>query len=157
MTDESEYLTLFGLSDEMDKVFVKLLTPTAVAPCRVTSGAAGHDLTADVTTTIPASTRSLINTGVQMAIPTGYVGIIKSRSSMAFKHCLDVEAGVIDSDYRGEVKVLLHNDSADECVVHKGDRVAQMLLVEVPEFEIVVVDDLSATARGMGGFGSTGV
>lgn len=148
-----------GLSRQtkkMDKVFVKLLTPTAVAPCRVTSGAAGHDLTADVTVTIPASSRTLVNTGVQMAIPRQYAGIIKSRSSMALKRALDVEAGVIDSDYRGEVKVLLHNHSGEEQVVQKGDRIAQLLLVPVPALELVVTDDLSATARGIGGFGSTG-
>ena len=158
LSRQSFHRSLWSLppNKKMDKVLIKLLTPTAVAPCRVTSGAGGHDLTADVTITIPARSRTLVNTGVQMAIPKRYVGVIKSRSSMAFQRSLDVEAGVIDSDYRGEVKVLLHNNSGEEQVVKQGDRVAQMLIVPVPEFELVVTDDLSATARGMGGFGSTG-
>jgi dUTP pyrophosphatase len=140
----------------MDKVFVKLLTPTAVAPYRGTCGVAGYDLFADVTITIPACSRALVNTGVQMAIPTHFTGIIKSRSSMAFKHSLDAGTGVIDSAYRGEVRVLLHNTSEKEHVIHKGDQIAQMLIVPVPELDLVVVNDLSAIARDTWGFGSTG-
>ena len=68
---------------------------------------------------------------------------------MASKRSLDVEAGVIDSDYRGEVKVLLHNDSSVDQLVEKGDRIAQLLIIQVPELEFVVADDLSAAARGM--------
>lgn len=136
---------------------VQRLCATATLPYRATSGAAGYDITCTETVHIPPNERRLVSTGIAVAIPYGYVGILKSRSSMAWKRTLDVEAGVIDSDYRGEVKVLLHNaHPSAERVVTAGERVAQMLVVPVPEMALTECTCLPSTQRGQGGFGSTG-
>lgn len=137
---------------------VQRLCATATLPTRATSGAAGYDITCTETVSIPPNERRLVSTGIALAIPHGYVGVLKSRSSMAWKKTLDVEAGVIDSDYRGEVKVLLHNaHPSAERVVTSGERVAQMLVLPVPHLVVAECTCLSPTDRGHGGFGSTGV
>ena len=136
---------------------VHRLCANATLPYRATSGAAGYDITCTETVHIPPNERRLVPTGIAVAIPDGYVGIVKSRSSMAWKRTLDVEAGVIDSDYRAEVKVLLHNaHSSMERIVTAGERVAQMLLVAVPDMVVTERTCLPSTQRGQGGFGSTG-
>lgn len=137
---------------------VQRLCANATLPARATSGAAGYDITCTETVHIPPNERRLVSTGVAVAIPHGYVGILKSRSSMAWKRTLDVQAGVIDSDYRGEVKVLLHNaHPTAERIVTSGERVAQMLVLPVPHLSITECTSLPPTDRGHGGFGSTGV
>ena len=122
-------------------------------------GDAGYDLQAATDAVLAAGERKLVDTGIHCAIPLGMVGIIRDRSSMAVKGgvCL---AGIIDASYRGEVKVLLYNVSAEPLVIKAGDKIAQMLVVEhLPGEmgqEVDSLESLGETSRGSGGFGSTG-
>lgn len=134
---------------------VQKLSVHATIPVKGTTGAAGYDLFAVDEHVIAFGTRILIPTDIVMAIPEGYVGILKSRSSMAVKY-MDTEAGVIDSDYRGNVKVLIHNHGEHNYIVHKKDKIAQLLVIPAPNFEPQESLELSATDRGIAGFGSTG-
>ena len=140
---------------------IKRLKENAVLPKRETCGSAGHDLRACLTEDV------VIHPGETVKMPTGiaiemesnrYVAIIAARSSMAAKYGITMAngIGVIDSDYRGEISILLFNHSQEPFTVHPGDRVAQMLIVPVDLPEIVEADELSDTQRGTGGFGSTG-
>lgn len=133
-----------------------LLQDAAKVPTRATDGSAGYDVYSTKDVVVRAHSRTLVDTGVTIRIPVGHVGLLKSRSSLAWKRGLDVEAGVIDSDYRGEVKVLLHNATDTDATVAMGDRVAQLLVLRVALPTPVVVDALDETERGAGGFGSTG-
>ena len=103
--------------------------------------------------------RTAIPIGIRIAIPEGWEGQIRPRSGLAFRHGLSVPnaPGTIDSDYRGELKVLLINLGPDPIVIERGMRVAQMLITPAPQAEIKLVSDLDDTERGTGGFGSTGV
>lgn len=125
-------------------------------PERQTKGAAGYDLQASDDYILNANERKLISTGYAWHIDDGLVGIIKDRSSMAYKYGLSTMAGVIDSDYRGEVKVLLHNTLNVYQTIKKGDRIAQMVVVPHYSDKLQLIDDLDDTSRGSGGFGSTG-
>jgi dUTP pyrophosphatase len=110
--------------------------------------------------TVPARGKAVIPTGLAMAIPIGNYGRIAPRSGLAAKNFIDVGAGVIDADYRGEVKVLLFNFSEVDFKVNPGDRVAQLIIEKYTRTEIEEVtdgEDLNSTERGEGGFGSTGV
>lgn len=118
---------------------------------------AGYDLRSIEDTVIPANGSTNVNTGCCVEIPTGYVGIVKGRSGMTFKNNTEVcNAGVIDSDYRGEIKVKIHNLNEKPFVISKGDRIAQMLvipcLIEIAD----KVNTLNDTERGSNGFGSSG-
>ncbi len=119
-------------------------------------GDAGADLRSAVDITVPAQGRELVSTGIRLALPEGHVGLVWPRSGLAVKHGLDCGAGVIDSQYRGEVKVLLFNHSTVDHPIRKGDRIAQLLIQKVETVEFFAVDSLEDTARGEGGFGSTG-
>jgi dUTP pyrophosphatase len=119
-------------------------------------GDAGADLCAAADTVIPARGKMLVSTGIRLALPEGHVGLIWPRSGMAVKHGIDCGAGVIDSQYRGEVKVLLFNHSDGEHFIKQGDRIAQLLVQKVETVEFLPVDDLDATDRSSNGFGSTG-
>ncbi len=119
-------------------------------------GDAGADLCAAAETVIPARGKMLVATGIRLALPDGHVGLIWPRSGMAVKHGIDCGAGVIDSQYRGEVKVLLFNHSDREYFIKQGDRIAQLLVQKVETVEFLPVDDLDATDRCGNGFGSTG-
>ena len=138
---------------------VKKLTENAIIPQKANEYAAGYDLyssnTEDIV--IKAQGKSLIPTGISYAIPHGNYGRIAPRSGLAWKKHLDVGAGVIDSDYRGEVRVVLFNLAQEDYVVSPGDRIAQMIIEKVVPTQIVEVADLEETTRGAGGFGSTGV
>ena len=136
---------------------VKLMSETAKLPVRGSALAAGYDLSASVATVVPARGRALVKTDLSMAIPEGMYGRIAPRSGLAWKNFIDTGAGVIDSDYRGELKVLLFNHEDKEFEVKAGDRVAQLILEKIATPEVVAVDDLDATDRQAGGFGSTGV
>ena len=134
---------------------VKLLTPDAKAPERGTEGSAGYDLfSADEPRHLMSGKVSTISTGVSIKIPQGYVALIKPRSGLAVNHGVDTMAGVIDSDYRGELKVLL--TTHDGMVIHKGDKIAQLILIPCLMGDVMVVAELDETKRGSGGFGSTG-
>jgi len=129
----------------------------ALLPRRCSPGAAGIDLCAAEPATLPPGGRgALVRTGFACALPPGTVGIIKSRSSLAAKHDVEVGAGVIDEDYRGEVRVLLRNFGAEPFEVRRGDRVAQMVVLKLHAGPVQLCESLDDTARGQGGFGSTG-
>lgn len=134
---------------------VQKLSVHATLPTKGTAGSAGFDMYATDEHVVATGTRLLIPTDIAMSIPRGYVGILKSRSSMACKY-LDTEAGVIDSDYRGNIKVLLHNHGDTNYVVHKNDKIAQMLILPIVSLELEETDKLQDTSRGTEGFGSTG-
>ncbi|MGV7221159.1 MAG: dUTP diphosphatase [Nitrospinales bacterium] len=119
-------------------------------------GDAGADLQAGTDAVIPARGRALIPTGISVAIPQGYAGLVWPRSGLAVKQGLDSGAGVIDSQYRGEVKVLLFNHTDTDFKIKKGDRIAQLLIQKVESVQFTKVDELDDTHRGEGGFGSSG-
>ncbi len=141
---------------------IKKLDSMAVLPRYATPGAAGADLCAllggEPITVAPGET-VFVRTGLAMAIPAGYVGLIFARSGLACKQGLAPanKVGVIDADYRGEVMVALHNHSDAPRTVNPGDRIAQFLLMPVMVADIIETDTLEDTVRGAGGFGSTGM
>lgn len=139
---------------------VKLLDPRAKLPAYGSAGAAGADLyaLADDPITITPGETVMLHTGLAFAIPQGFVGLVCARSSMGAKKGLAPanKVGVIDADYRGEVRVALHNHSSVPQVVEDGDRVAQLLIVPYLTAEFSQAEELDGTARGAGGFGSTG-
>ena len=141
-------------------VGVKKLTDTAVLPRYGSEGAAGMDLSADMERPVfidPGKTR-LVSTGIAVAIPEGYFGALYARSGLAMKQGLRPAncVGVIDGDYRGPVGVALHNDSNEIRTVNPGDRIAQLVIQPYARAELKETDELPDTARGAGGFGSTG-
>jgi len=136
---------------------IRRLSSKARIPKRGSALAAGYDLYSAHDTAIIARGKALIDTDIQMMIPVGTYGRIAPRSGLASKNCIDVGAGVIDADYRGQVKVLLFNHSDVDFVVKEGDRVAQLILERIATPEVVEVDELEETVRGANGFGSTGV
>ena len=135
---------------------VQLLTPTARAPARQSDQAAGYDIHLDEDLVLFPKERKLVSTGIAVAIPYGYYGRIAPRSSLAVKKYIDIGAGVVDSDYRGEVKVFLIYSGQEKLVLERGDRIAQLILEKITLPEIEVVSFLDSTERGEGGFGSTG-
>lgn len=137
---------------------IKRLYENAKIPIRTTPSAAGYDLFATTDAVIKPHETVLIGTGWAIEIPTGYFGAIFARSGLATKEGLRPAncVGVIDSDYRGEVKVALHNDSEIVRSIAAGDRIAQLVLMNCYISSLDVVDELSDTSRGRGGFGSTG-
>lgn len=142
------------------KIQIKKLTETAILPERGSDYAAGYDLFADVKEQVellPHQT-AMIPTGLAMEIPEGYFGGIFARSGLASKEGLRPAncVGVVDADYRGEVKVALHNDGETVRVIAQGQKVAQLVVVPFLSVEFDEVDTLSDTVRGAGGFGSTG-
>ena len=144
----------------MDKISVKLLRPDARVPTYGTEASAGADLYACMQDKVEVGPGQsvMIPTGIAMEIPKGYAGLVFARSSMGAKRGLAPanKVGVIDSDYRGEIRVVLHNHSGEPQSVEPGERVAQLLIVPVftPGFQ--ETEKLSDTSRGAGGFGSTG-
>ena len=128
-------------------------------PAYATAGAAGMDVLSAEDVTIAPGARHAVATGLAMAIPAGFEVQVRPRSGLALKHGITVPntPGTIDSDYRGEVKVILINLSSEPFEVRRGDRVAQLVLAPVTRASWMPVDELDETARGAGGFGSTGV
>ena len=127
-------------------------------PSYASAGAAGLDVVAAETLTLAPGARHAVATGFSIAIPEGYEVQVRPRSGLALKHgitCLNTP-GTIDSDYRGEVKVILANLGAEPFEVVRGERIAQLVPAPVLKASFEEVDDLDATARGAGGFGSTG-
>jgi dUTP pyrophosphatase len=127
-------------------------------PGYATVGAAGMDVVAAEHVAIAPGARHAVATGLALAIPAGFEIQVRPRSGLALKHGVTVPntPGTIDSDYRGELKVILINHGATPFVVQRGDRIAQLVLAPVVQAEWVEVDELDTTARGAGGFGSTG-
>ena len=127
-------------------------------PAYATNGAAGMDVVAAEDIVLEPGGRAAIATGFALAIPTGYEVQVRPRSGLALKHgvtCLNTP-GTIDSDYRGEVKVILANLGQETFAVRRGDRIAQLVPAPVLRAELALVETLDETARGAGGFGSTG-
>lgn len=139
-----------------DHLLVKRLSPSATLPTRGSALAAGYDIYASAATTIPGRGQALVSTEISIAVPEGTYGRIAPRSGLAVKHGIQTGAGVIDADYRGEVRVLLFNHKDEDFQVEKGDRIAQLVLEVVRMSEVREVESLEETARGAGGFGSTG-
>ena len=144
----------------MSTISVKKLRSNAVLPTYGSQDAAGADLYAclDEAVTIAPHETVFIPTGIALEVPKGCAGLIYARSSMGAKRGLAPanKVGVIDSDYRGEIMVALHNHSQEDQVVNPGERVAQLIITPVFTPGFREVDDLSETDRGSGGFGSTG-
>ena len=139
---------------------VKKLKPGATVPTMGSKFAAGADLYSaeDADVVIEPSETKFIGTGLAMEIPEGYVGLVYARSGLACKRGLAPanKVGVVDSDYRGEIKVALHNHGKEAQTVEKGERIAQMVIAPYLSAEYEEADELSETERGEGGFGSTG-
>lgn len=136
------------------------LRDDAVAPRRANDGDAGFDLVAvEDHRLAPGGGRALVGTGLAIAIPEGFAGLVLPRSGLAINHgvtCANAP-GLIDSGYRGEIRVaLVNHDSLLEYVVHAGDRVAQLVITAVPAVALQAVDELPGSERGTGGFGSSG-
>ena len=144
----------------MVKVLVKKLHPKVQLPSYKTEGSSGMDLMAFLENSIKIAPNSsaLVSTGISLAIPNDVEIQIRPRSGLAAKSNISVlnAPGTIDSDYRGEIKVILFNHSSKEFIVNNKDRIAQMILMPVLKVNFEEVDDLPETLRGSGGFGSTG-
>lgn len=143
------------------EIKIKKLSQDATIPTRGSEYAAGYDLYAlldDDTVTIQPHKTLLLGTGIAVAIPDGYFGAIYARSGLALKNFLRPgnAVGVLDCDYRGEIKVALHNDSNAPQTVHNGDRIAQLVVQPYLPVEFVETKGLPETSRGAGGFGHTG-
>lgn len=144
------------MSSSSTTLKVSLRSAAATPPKRCSALAAGYDVYASSDGVVPARSKAVIPTGVAVAVPDGTYGRIAPRSGLAAKHSIDVGAGVIDADYRGEVHVLLFNHSDVDFSVSKGDRIAQLILERIETPPVELVGGLDETARGDGKFGSTG-
>ncbi len=149
-------------TNEDTVIKIKRLTDTAIVPTKSRKTDAGYDLYADEDIAIYPEDTKLISTGIAFAIPDGYAGLIWDRSGLGSKG-IHRHAGVVDSSYRGEVKVALSNSRARDVeftdniyFISKGDRIAQILFQKVPHFELVETEELDGTSRGSSGFGSSG-
>lgn len=144
----------------MKPICIKKLKSNAIVPTYGSQGAAGADLYAclDAEITIAPNQNAFVPTGWSMEIPQGYAGLVYARSGMACKRDLAPanKVGVIDSDYRGEIMVVLHNHGTTPQTVQPGERIAQLVITPVYTPSFTLCEDLSDTQRGAGGFGSTG-
>lgn len=152
-------------SSGIPKLLFKKLKPNALPPSKGSKLAAGYDLHSCVDLVVPPKDKALVGTGLAIAVPPGNYGRVAPRSGLAWKNFIDVGAGVVDADYRGEGKILkswlvcviLFNFSDKEFPVKAGDRIAQLIIEKITDTELVETEDLDDTERGVGGFGSTGV
>ena len=135
---------------------VELMNQDAQMPVRGSEKSAGYDLFSAVDVTIPKRGKQLVSTGIKIMLPENCYGRIAPRSGLAVKHALDVGAGVVDEDYRGEIKVVMFNLSDEDFLVTKGMRIAQLVCERIWYPSIEKVDSVDETKRGEGGFGSTG-
>ncbi len=142
----------------MTEVFIRRLRDDAVVPARAYAGDAGLDLAACERHELGPGERAVVGTGLAVAIPEGHAGFVQPRSGLAAEHGITIvnTPGLVDSGYRGEVRVvLLNTDRATPFVVEPGMRIAQLVVVPVPELEPVEVEELPDSERGVRGFGST--
>ena len=144
----------------MVKILIKKTSKEVITPKYKTDGSSGVDLSAflDKEVIIKPNSSDLIPTGLQVAIPEEFEIQIRPRSGLAAKESIGVlnSPGTIDSDYRGELKIILFNHGKEDFIINNGDRIAQMVLVPIIKMEFEEVDSLPDTVRGQGGFGSTG-
>ena len=139
---------------------IKQLDPALEVPAYAYVGDAGLDLRSAEDVVLKPFERKMVSCGIAVAIPEGFAGFVLPRSGLAAKHGISIvnAPGLIDSNYRGEIKAILVNlDPQDEFMVSRGDRIAQLVIMAVPPVELQVVDELDETVRGSGGFGSSGV
>jgi len=138
---------------------IQRLRTDAVLPERAYHGDAGLDLSACERVELGPGERAVVGTGLAVAIPQGYAGFVQPRSGLADRHGISIvnSPGLIDSGYRGELKVIVLNTDTDyPFIVEPGMRIAQLVVLEVPELELTVVDELPTTERGVRGHGSSG-
>ena len=144
----------------MVKILIKKINKEVITPKYKTDGSSGVDLSAflEKKVIIKPNSSKLIPTGLQVAIPQELEIQIRPRSGLAAKNNISVlnTPGTIDSDYRGEIKIILFNHGTDDFIINNGDRIAQMILSPVIKMELEEINDLPETIRGKGGFGSTG-
>jgi len=140
----------------IDTLHFKRLDPRAVLPRRGSARSAGLDICSIEDLEIGPRQRIAARTGLAVAIPLGFYGRVAPRSGLAAKNGLDVLAGVIDSDYRGEVQCLLYNTSDEKIILPAGNKICQLIVEQIIMPEAVWATDLEETVRGAGGFGSTG-
>lgn len=142
------------MSDSIDIPIIAPFNPVFANP-----GDAGADLVASEPVTIAAGSRAIVPTGLKLALPMGFVAFVVPRSGLAAKHGITVlnTPGTIDAGYRGEVKVIMLNtDQNQDFVIAAGDRIAQLIVMQIPTVNFVSVEQLDETVRGAGGFGSSG-
>ncbi len=143
----------------MVEVLIQRIDPDISIPAYAHPGDAGLDLVSTVDVELQAGERAMVSTGISIALPAGFVGLVHPRSGLAARHGVSVvnAPGTVDAGYRGEVKVLLINhDPAESFEVRRGDRVAQLVVQRVERVRLVQVDRLPGSDRGAGGHGSTG-
>lgn len=141
-------------------VAVKKLDDGLETPAYAYAGDAGLDLRSAEDVVLKPFERKAVSCGIAIAIPEGYAGLVMPRSGLAVKHGISIvnSPGLIDSNYRGEIKAILVNlDAHEDFVIARGDRIAQLVIIAVPVVELVELDSLDETNRGAGGFGSSGV
>lgn len=135
---------------------VKLLTENSKKPTRNTQTDAGLDLYASETILIRGREWKAVSAGISISIPEGYYARIAPRSGLAYKYGIDVFAGVVDSGYRGEIKVILYNAGEKDYLVNLGGKIAQLIIEKCYLWDPIIVDELNSTDRGERGFGSSG-
>src|SRR6478752_9800079 len=142
----------------LDQLAIQLLHPAARVPARTRAGDAAYDLACVEAFTLAVGERAMIPTGLAVAIPPGMAGLVLPRSGLAIKHgisCVNAP-GLIDPNYRGELRVILINHGDEPFSAAAGDRIAQLLITAFATPPMSIVDELPETARGVGGFGSSG-
>ena len=148
------------MTDDIVSLPIKRLDPTVELPSYAYAGDAGLDLRANEDVTLQPLERRLVSTGLAVAIPEGYAGFVQPRSGLALREGLSMAntPGLVDSHYRGELKVCAVNLDAERPIhIERGERIAQLVIQRVPVVSLVEVDELDETDRGAGGFGSSGV
>lgn len=157
------FTNIFTMSEQKktklaDQLKVFLRSEKATTPTKGSALAAGYDLYASENAVIPAQGQGLVATDISIIVPVGTYGRVAPRSGLAVKHGISTGAGVIDADYRGEVKIVLFNHSTKDFEIKSGDRIAQLVLEKIINADIVEItkEELDTTDRGEGGFGSTG-
>lgn len=143
----------------MEKILIKRLNSKAVLPKYETEGAAGMDLVSTKLVLVDHNEIAIVPTGIAISLPKGYEAQVRPRSGLAAKHGITVvnSPGTIDSDYRGEIKVILTKLTPDHYTINEGERIAQLVITKVEQPILEEVEDLDSTDRGEKGFGSTGV
>ncbi len=148
------------MAQEIKYIGIKCLADNASIPKRAHADDAGFDLTSTIDTTLKPFERQAIPCGVAIELPLGFAALVVPRSGLALKRGISIvnAPGLIDSGYRGEINaVLINMDSTEDFEIKKGDRIAQLVIIKLPEIEFCEKDELDITSRNQSGFGSTGV
>jgi len=153
---DEEHIKKKTKREEKSALRVMRISDKAIIPTRGSKEAAGYDLYSVEEITIPVGKTACIDIGIALGIPKDHYGRIAERSGLALKHSITVGGGVIDRDYRGPIKVILHNHGKEDLSVKIGDRIAQLILERITTPDVVEVETLEDTERGDNGFGSTG-